>query len=234
VLALRDAEVRYGDFTALRDVSLSVGAGEFVAIVGANAAGKSTLLRGIAGLLRLSRGMLEFAGEDLSSVSTDVRMVKGIVLVPEGRHIFPYLTVEENLKLGSWPRHLRPGAAGRLESTYALIPRLRERAAQFGGSLSGGEQQMLAIGRALMSQPRLLMLDEPSLGLSPMWVDAVYAIIEQIAGSGTAILLVEQNVPLALTLASRAYVLANGRCVKEDTAAALAQDDDVRAAYMGV
>jgi branched-chain amino acid transport system ATP-binding protein len=234
VLTLRNAEARYGDLVALRGVSLDVGDGEFVALVGANAQGKSTLLKSIAGVMRLAAGSVSFEGEDLTGLSTDARVRRGIVLVPEGRHIFPYMSVEENLILGGWAKHLRAARRDRLDEIYALMPRLRERRVQLGGSLSGGEQQMLAVGRALMSRPRLLMLDEPSLGLSPLWVESIYSIIREVAIGGTAILLVEQNVPLALRLATRGYVVANGLCVKEGLAAALLRDEQVRRAYMGL
>jgi len=234
VLTLRDVEACYGDLVALRGVSLSVGDREFVALVGANAQGKSTLLKTIAGVMPLSAGTISFDGEDIAGLTTDQRVRLGIVLVSEGRHIFPYLTVEENLLLGAWARHLRADRQDRLGEIYAMMPRLRERRNQPGGSLSGGEQQMLAVGRALMSRPKLLMLDEPSLGLSPIWVESVYTIIREAASRGTAILLVEQNVPLALRLASRGYVLANGQCVKQGAAEALLNDDHIRRAYMGL
>lgn len=234
MLSVREAEVRYGDFVAVRGVSMEIAAGEFVALVGANAQGKSTLLKSIAGVLRLTAGHMTFNDEDLTPLHTDARLHRGIVLVPEGRHIFPYLTVEENLRLGAWAKHLRGRMRERLDAVYDLMPRLRQRASQYGGSMSGGEQQILAIGRALMSEPKLLMLDEPSLGLSPLWVETIYNVIRRIAGAGTAILLVEQNVSLALKLARRAVVLAEGRCIKEGLAADFLHDDEVRRAYMGL
>jgi branched-chain amino acid transport system ATP-binding protein len=231
LLELADVHVRYGAVPALRGVSLEVHPGEIVALLGANGAGKTTTLRTVSGLVHAVRGKVRLAGEDISQQPPHRVVSLGVCHVPEGRRIFPQMSVQENLEIGAYLRH---GALQTdLDRVFSLFPALAERRRQPGGTLSGGEQQMLAIGRALMSQPRLLLLDEPSMGLAPLVVEAIFQIIEQIRSAGTTILLVEQNAAQALQLADRGYVLENGSVVMADRAAALLSDDRVRAAYLG-
>jgi branched-chain amino acid transport system ATP-binding protein len=234
VLELRDVEVRYGAIRALQSVSLTVAQGELVALIGSNGAGKTTTLRAISGLLRPSAGTITFEGTDLTRASTDRIVRLGISHCPEGRRIFGGLTVAENLRLGAVSRADRRGTQDDLEQVLALFPRLKERIGQAGGTLSGGEQQMLAIGRALMSRPRLLLLDEPSLGLAPLLVERIFETIAELKRQGRTILLVEQNVHHALDVADRAYVLETGRTTLEGPAAELRRDPKVEQSYLGV
>jgi branched-chain amino acid transport system ATP-binding protein len=226
--------VAYGAIDALHGVSLTVGQGEVVALVGANGAGKTTLLRTISGLLRPKGGDIRFMGEALGRSSAESRVGRGLAHVPEGRRIFPGLTVLENLDVATtiWRRRGMSSAAD-LETVFQLFPRLKERSSQLGWSLSGGEQQMLAIGRALMARPRMLLLDEPSLGLAPRLSEEVYRRIADINGKGVTVLLVEQNTVLALEVAHRAYVIENGRIVLEGPARDLARHPRIREAYLG-
>jgi branched-chain amino acid transport system ATP-binding protein len=233
MLELTDVHAYYGNIRALRGLSLSVERGEIVTLIGANGAGKTTTLRTILGLLRPRRGHVSFNGQRLDTLGTDRIVRLGIAQSPEGRHIFPRMTVLENLELGAFVRPDRDGIAPDLERVFALFPRLRERIAQKGGTLSGGEQQMLAISRALMARPGLLLLDEPSMGLSPILVETIFRIIEDINRQGTTILLVEQNARMALRVAHRGYVIQTGRVVLHDTAAALWRSDLVRKTYLG-
>jgi branched-chain amino acid transport system ATP-binding protein len=225
--------VAYGDATALWDVSLSVGAGELVSVVGPNGSGKTTLINAIAGLLRVRGGRLRFQGEDLTRLAPHEVSSRGIAIVPEGRRLFAGMTVEENLEIGCYTRKARAARGARLAHVYAMFPVLRVRRRQAAGTLSGGEQQMVAIGRALMAGPRLLLLDEPSLGLAPSIVDSVFEVIEALHREGVAVLLVEQNVARALAIASRAYVLAEGRIVADGTATDLLGQPHIRSAYLG-
>ena len=236
LLELTDVEVRYGAIRALQGVSLGVGEGELVALIGSNGAGKSTTLRTISGLLRPSRGTIAFDGADITGASSDDIVARGISHCPEGRRIFGGLTVAENLRLGavSRPRSAAAAIAEDLTMVLDLFPQLRERLEQAGGTLSGGEQQMLAIGRALMSRPKLLLLDEPSMGLAPMLIKQIFDIITEISKQGTTILVVEQNAQQALSRADRAYVLETGRIVKAGTGAELLHDPAVKEAYLGV
>lgn len=232
MLEVEGIEVAYGEVRALRGVSLRV-AGEIVALVGSNGAGKSTLLRAIAGLVRPRAGRIRWEGRDLLARRPHELVEGGIALVPEGRRLFARMTVEENLRLGAFTARARQGAPATLEVVYRAFPHLRERRRQLAGSLSGGEQQMVAIGRALMARPRLLMLDEPSLGLAPRVVEAIFAVLADIHRAGVAVFLVEQNVRAALGLADRAYVLEHGQVVAEGAAAGLLDDPQVRRAYLG-
>jgi branched-chain amino acid transport system ATP-binding protein len=225
--------VAYGDATALWDVSLTVGEGELVSVVGPNGSGKTTLINAIAGLLPVRGGRLRYGGEDLTRLAPHEVSSRGIAIVPEGRRLFPGMTVEENLEIGCYARGARAARGARLEHVYATFPVLRARRRQAAGTLSGGEQQMAAIGRALMAGPRLLLLDEPSLGLAPAIVDHVFEVIEALHREGVAVLLVEQNVAKALAVASRAYVLAEGRIVSGGTPAALLAEPHLRTAYLG-
>ena len=233
LLEVRDVEVSYGRIAALRGVSLDVAEGEIVALIGANGAGKTTMLRAISGFLRPTRGSIVFAGEDLRHRSPDRIVRLGIGHAPEGRRVFSRMTVRENLELGAYARSEASGVAADLAHVYEIFPRLAERLAQKAGTLSGGEQQMLAIGRALMSRPKLLMLDEPSLGLSPLLVQTIFSVIREISVRGTTILLIEQNAHQALSVAHRGYVLEVGTIAGHDTAANLAASPRVRAAYLG-
>jgi branched-chain amino acid transport system ATP-binding protein len=233
VLELTDVHTYYGNIRALRGLSLSVERGEIVTLIGANGAGKTTTLRTILGLVRPRRGSVRFNGQRLDALSTDRIVRLGIAQSPEGRRIFPRMSVLENLELGAFARPDRDGIAPDLERVFALFPRLRERIAQKGGTLSGGEQQMLAISRALMARPGLLLLDEPSMGLSPILVETIFRIIEDINRQGTTILLVEQNARMALRVAHRGYVIQTGRIVLHDAAAALLRSDLVRKTYLG-
>jgi len=231
LLELAHVDVRYGTIPALRGVDLHVDEGEIVALLGANGAGKTTTLRTISGLVHPDRGVVRFAGRAISLLPPHEVVALGIGHVPEGRRIFPRLSVMENLEMGAYRR--RGKLTDDLARVFALFPILEKRVRQDGGTLSGGEQQMLAIGRALMSRPRLLLLDEPSMGLAPLIVEAIFDIIEQIRSSGATILLVEQNAAQALELADRGYVLENGSIVMTDRAATLLDDDRIRRAYLG-
>ena len=227
-------EVSYGDVQAVFDVSLEVGEGEIVTLLGSNGAGKTTTLRAIAGLLRAQGGEIAFEGRSLLATPGSIRAELGIALVPEGRDLWPQLTVEENLRLGAYCRRARPHVHESLRHVFDVFPRLDERRRQLAGSLSGGEQQMCAIGRALMARPRLLMLDEPSLGLSPKLVDQVFATIRQLHRDGLTVLLVEQNLKAALEIAYRGYVVETGRVTLSGTSSELRANADVRASYLGV
>jgi branched-chain amino acid transport system ATP-binding protein len=233
VLELTDVHTYYGNIRALRGLSLSVQAGEIVTLIGANGAGKTTTLRTILGTVQPRRGHVTFNGLRLDTLTTDRIVRLGIAQSPEGRRIFPRMSVLENLELGAFARSDREAIAPDLERVFALFPRLRERASQKGGTLSGGEQQMLAIGRALMARPSLLLLDEPSMGLSPILVEAIFRIVQDINRQGTTILLVEQNARMALRVAHRGYVIQTGRIVVHDAAAELLRSDLVRKTYLG-
>lgn len=232
VLSLAGIEAHYGRVHALRGISLEVNNGEIVALIGANGAGKTTTLRTISGLLPTTRGAIDLFGESIVGMRADQIVRKGVVQSPEGRRIFPRLTVLENLRLGAYARADR-AIADDLNRVLSLFPRLGERLKQKGGTLSGGEQQMLAIGRALMAGPKVLLLDEPSLGLSPILVDTIFNVIADVNRSGVPILLIEQNARKALQVATRGYVLETGTIVKSGQASALLADDDVRKAYLG-
>jgi branched-chain amino acid transport system ATP-binding protein len=234
MLTVRDLDAGYGSLQALWGVSLEVKAGEIVAVIGANGAGKTTLLRSITGLLSSSRGEVVFEEEVISRLPPNRIVGRGIALVPEGRKIFPYMTVRENLEMGAYVPQARANLAARMDEVTGLFPRLRERARQPAGTLSGGEQQMLAIGRALMSRPRVLLLDEPSLGLAPLVVKEIFRIVQAINRQGTTILLVEQNVRQALEVAERAYVLETGRIRLSGAGRELLGSPHVRKAYLGV
>ena len=234
MLELVGVDVAYGDLPALRGVDLVVEAGETLSVVGANGAGKTTMLRTISGLLRPRRGEVRFEGQRIDQLPCHRVVERGVVHVPEGRKVFPSLGVRENLELGSYTRAARARRAESLERVFGLFPRLRERASQAAGTLSGGEQQMLAIGRALMARPRLLMLDEPSLGLAPIVVKEIFRIVGEINRTGTTVLLVEQNTRQALGLSRRGYVLENGRIVLAGTGAELLGNEHVKRAYLGM
>jgi branched-chain amino acid transport system ATP-binding protein len=231
-LQIRDLEVSYDRIRAVSGVSLEVSEGEIVTLIGANGAGKTTILRAISGMVPYT-GSIGLRGADLDGVPAHRRVALGIAHVPEGRGIFSNLTVAENLAIATWGRRDRPGIRADLERVHALFPRLAERAPQMAGTLSGGEQQMLAVGRALMSRGKLLLLDEPSMGLSPILVRDIFRVLREINAAGTTILLVEQNAHLALQLAGRAWVLQNGRVELGGPAANLAGDPRVREAYLG-
>ena len=232
LLEVRDIHTRYGAIEALKGISLTVDAGEVVTLIGSNGAGKTTTLRSISGLTPASTGTITFAGEDITLVPANEIVSRGIALAPEGRHIFPRMTVLENLELGAHQRR-GPGVAAEFKRVYELFPLLEERQRQKAGTMSGGEQQMLAIGRALMAQPRLLMLDEPSLGIAPIVVQRIYETIAEINSSGVAILLVEQNANYALDAASRGYVLETGRVALANDSASLRNNPEVQDAYLG-
>jgi branched-chain amino acid transport system ATP-binding protein len=233
MLRLENVQVRYGQVLALRGLSMDVEAGEIAALIGANGAGKSTALKAISGLVPVSQGTIALNGKPMSGLQPEALVEMGIVHVPEGRRIFPRLTVEENLNMGAYPRRARAAEREARERVYSLFPRLVERRRQFGGSLSGGEQQMLAFGRAMMAQPVLLLLDEPSLGLSPILVEEVASAIQRFHDDGATILLVEQNAELALSLASRGFVIETGRIVLSDSAERLLENPKVWASYLG-
>ncbi|HMH78480.1 MAG TPA: ABC transporter ATP-binding protein [Candidatus Udaeobacter sp.] len=227
-------EVGYGDLTAVGDVSLEVREGETVALIGANGAGKTTTLRAVSGLLPLRRGRIEFEGQRLDGLTSAQIVARGIAHVPEGRQLFPTMTVLENLELGARTRAARAGRAESLAKVFDLFPRLRERRGQLAGTLSGGEQQMCAIGRGLMARPRLLMLDEPSLGLAPVMVKAIFDDLGRINAQGLTILLVEQNVLRSLQLAHRGYVLENGRVSRSGAGPELLASGHIKQAYLGL
>ena len=232
LLVVEEIRTHYGAIEALKGVSLTVEEGEVVTLIGSNGAGKSTTLRSISGLTPASSGKISFGGEDITRVQAHQIVGYGIALAPEGRHCFPRMTVRENLDLGAHHRR-DPDIAEDLEKVFELFPRLRERERQRAGTMSGGEQQMLAIGRALMARPRLLMLDEPSMGIAPILVQRIYQTIGEINRSGVAILLVEQNANYALDAARRGYVLETGRVVLANDSAALRNDPEVQRAYLG-
>jgi branched-chain amino acid transport system ATP-binding protein len=234
LLEIKDLKVAYGKIQAIKGISLNVKQGEIVTLVGANGAGKTTLLKTISGILKPSDGVINFEGKDIQGIAPHDRVIEGLCQAPEGRGIFPGMTVLENLEMGKyarkdWKNELRED----LERIYILFPRLKERQSQTGGTLSGGEQQMLSIGRALMSRPRLLLLDEPSMGLAPMFIQQIFNIIREIQTQGVSILLVEQNAAQALSCANRAYILETGNIVKEGAGKDLLNDDAIKKAYLG-
>ena len=234
ILSADNLELAYGQVAVCRGLSLAVHEGEIVALIGANGAGKSTTLRAIAGVLAPRGGSILFQGKDITRLPSHERTLLGIALVPEGRHVFPFLTVRENLELGGFKnRKDRPKVRDLIEKIFDMFPRLRDRGRQSAGTLSGGEQQMLVLGRAMMSEPRLLCLDEPSLGLAPLVVRDIFRTIRAINAGGTSVLLVEQNARYALETASRGYVLQTGNILVSGPCAALAQDPRVREAYLG-
>jgi branched-chain amino acid transport system ATP-binding protein len=234
VLALSRVSASYGSVSAVGDVSIEVGEGEAVGLLGANGAGKSTTLRAISGLIRLTSGSISFFGNNIASLPPYEVTALGIAHVPEGRQVFPEMTVQENLEVGAYVPHAKANRSRTLELVFSIFPVLAERRKQLAGTMSGGEQQMLAVGRGLMLKPRLLMLDEPSLGLAPVITDVTFQKIREIHAMGTAILLVEQNVSRALTLVQRAYVLESGKVIMHGTSAELANNKQVRVAYLGI
>jgi len=233
LLKISNINVYYGAIHALKDLSLEVGAGKIVTLIGANGAGKSTTLRTISGLLKPKSGSIVFHDVNISGKPAQDIVALGIVQVPEGRRVFPNMSVMENLELGAYLRKDRAGIKEDLNQVFTRFPRLKERRSQLAGTLSGGEQQMLAIGRALMARPRLMLLDEPSMGLAPLLVREIFEIIQEINRAGTTILLVEQNAHMALSIADYAYVLETGRIVLEGPAQELAQSEEVKEAYLG-
>jgi branched-chain amino acid transport system ATP-binding protein len=234
MLRVEGLRAGYGPVGVLHDVALEVNAGEVVTIVGGNGAGKTTTLRAICGLIRPTAGRIAVDGRDTAGLAPPAIVDLGITMVPEGRQLFPFMTVRENLLLGAYRPAARARIAERMEEVLALFPRLRERLGQMAGSLSGGEQQMVAIARGMMASPRLLMFDEPSLGLAPLIVRQVFGIIDTVVAAGTTVLIVEQNIVHTLQIATRGYVLENGRVVMSDSGPALLRDPHVRRAYLGV
>lgn len=232
ILDVKDINVFYGAIHAIKDISFHVDEGEIVTLIGANGAGKSTTLNTISGLLRSKTGDIQFLGSSITKTSPNKIVSHGLVMVPEGRRIFLGLTVEENLEMGAYTRP-KAEIKESLENVYELFPRLRERRTQIGGTLSGGEQQMLAMGRSLMAKPKLIMLDEPSMGLAPLLVDLIFEIIADLHKGGATILLVEQNAQAALSIADRAYVLETGNIVKTGKGSELISDPDIKKAYLG-
>src|SRR5512139_2302263 len=233
LLAVRGLHAGYGETEVLRGVDLAVNPGEIVVVLGSNGVGKSTLNRAISGILRARAGSICFDGVEVMREKPPAIVARGLIHVPEGRRIFPNLTVRENLDLGSYAR-AKPRRAQNRERVFAIFPRLRERAGQYAGTLSGGEQQMLAIGRGLMAEPKLLILDEPSLGLSPLLVEELFALIKRIHDDGVAIMLVEQNVVQSLEVADRAYILAEGQFAMSGTAAEISADPELKRTYLGL
>ncbi|MBL8661572.1 MAG: ABC transporter ATP-binding protein [Candidatus Odyssella sp.] len=233
MLRIEDLAAGYGDVRVLRGVVLDVGARETVSLLGANGAGKSTLLRAAMGIVRSSGGRIVFKGEPLTGLPANAIVERGLVLVPEGRALFPFMSVLENLELGSYSRRAKPHRKESLDRVFAMLPRLKERRRQLAGSLSGGEQQMCAIGRGLMAMPDLLLLDEPSLGLAPVIVQEIFTLIGRLSAEGIAVLLVEQHVKRALAVADRGYVLENGSIATTGSGATLLSDPALRKAYMG-
>jgi len=234
MLSMTDIHTYYGSIHALKGVTLTVNQGEIVTLIGANGAGKTTSLMSVSGVTQPKQGTIEFLGEDITKMTTEKIVAKGITQVPEGRMIFPRLTVRENLLMGAYLRNDKDGVKADEEKVYELFPKMRERMKQHGGTLSGGEQQMLAIGRALMARPKLLLLDEPSLGLAPIVVENIFEIIQRINREGTTILLVEQNAQMALHIAHRGYVLETGAVTLEGPAKDLLENPKVRSAYLGL
>jgi branched-chain amino acid transport system ATP-binding protein len=234
LLAVADLAAGYGRALALHGVSLQVEAGEIVALLGANGAGKTTLMRTLAGVVEARGGTIALDGQALTALPAAARVDRGLAMVPEGRLLFPGLTVEENLRIGAYAPRVRAGGAAALAEIYELFPKLAERRRQLAGTLSGGEQQMVAIGRGLMARPRLLLLDEPTLGLAPVMADMVFELVPRLRRSGLTILIAEQDAPRTLDIADRAYVIENGLLTLAGPAAALARDARVRAAYLGM
>ena len=233
LLEIRDLHTYYGKIHALRGISLTVDEGEIVTLIGANGAGKTTSLNTVSGLLVPTEGSVHFAGEDITHVPPHNVVTRGVVQVPEGRRIFAQLTVEENLHMGAYTVDDKALVQEGVDNAYEMFPRLKERRSQVAGTLSGGEQQMLAMGRALMTKPRILLLDEPSMGLAPNLVEYIFETIVRIHDEGAAILLVEQNAATALTIADRGYVLQTGQIILADSAEGLASNEDVRRSYLG-
>jgi len=233
LLSVKNASVYFGKVSGIKDVSIDVEEGQIVALIGANGAGKSTTLRAISGLKQPSKGEIWFKGERIDHLSPEEITMRGIAHVPEGRRVFPYMTVKENLEMGAFSRKDKAGIARDLEGVFRHFPRLRERLTQAAGTMSGGEQQMLAMGRALMSDPTVVLMDEPSLGLSPILCQEIAKIIKEIHAEGRTVVLVEQNARLALSLAQKGYVLETGSVVLEDDAKALLENDKVRETYLG-
>ena len=233
LLELRDVTVAYGRIEALHGISIGIEQGEVVALIGANGAGKTTTMKAISGLLPLAGGSIWFDGQDISKLRADLRVVRGLCQAPEGRGIFPGMTVTENLDMGAYTRKDRAAIAQDQQRVFGLFPRLEERRRQVAGTMSGGEQQMLAIGRALMARPRLVLLDEPSMGLAPRLIQQIFSIIGEINSQGTTVLLVEQNASQALRRAHQAHVLETGEIVRSGTGAELSGDEAVKAAYLG-
>jgi branched-chain amino acid transport system ATP-binding protein len=234
LLELSDVSVHYGRIQAVTGISFTVEEGEIVTLIGANGAGKTTTMRAISGIRPLTTGRIGFDGKDISKLRADLRVIRGISQAPEGRGIFPGMTIMENLDMGAYARKDRRSMSADLERVFELFPRLAERKTQMGGTLSGGEQQMLAIGRALMAKPRLLLLDEPSMGLAPQFIQQIFRIITEINEQGTTVLLVEQNAQQALSRAHRAYVLETGQIVRSGTGKDLLADPSIKEAYLGV
>jgi branched-chain amino acid transport system ATP-binding protein len=232
-LELRDVKVAYGAIEAVKGVSLRVSAGELVSLIGANGAGKTSTLNAIAGSVKISGGEIRFQDEAVNALPAHRRLRQGIALVPEGRGIFSRLTVQENLQMGAYIRNDSDGIAQDLQRVYALLPRIRERLDQVAGTLSGGEQQMVAVGRALLSRPKVLLLDEPSMGLAPLIVEKIFEVVHSVAKEGMAVLLVEQNANLALEASERAYVMETGKITLTGTGHQLLNDPKVRSAYLG-
>jgi branched-chain amino acid transport system ATP-binding protein len=234
LLEVRHVDAHYGRVQALRDVTIDLDAGEVVALIGANGAGKTTTLRTISGLMHPSKGTIGFGGQDITRMQAAKIVTLGLCQSPEGRRLFPRLTVRDNLYMGAYTRRDRAGIASDLERVFTLFPRVKERQRQIAGTLSGGEQQMLAMGRALMARPKALMLDEPSLGLSPLLVETIFSIIREINSQGTPVLLVEQNANKALEVAHRGYVLETGVIVQSGTGKELLASEEVQKAYLGM
>ncbi|MFF1633772.1 ABC transporter ATP-binding protein [Leifsonia sp. NPDC058248] len=234
MLELKNVSVSYGRIEAIHDMSFAVEEGEIVSLIGANGAGKSTTMKTISGLLNPSKGSISFDGQDITKMKAHIRVIRGISQAPEGRGIFPGMTVLENLDMGAFGRKDRSGMDADFDRVFSLFPRLAERRTQVGGTMSGGEQQMLAIGRALMSAPRLLLLDEPSMGLAPQFIKQIFAIISEINAQGTTILLVEQNANQALARANRGFVLETGTITHSGTGKELLANPAIKEAYLGV
>jgi branched-chain amino acid transport system ATP-binding protein len=234
LLELQDVHSYYGNIHALKGISLTVGKGEIVTLIGANGAGKSTTLRTISGIIKPRQGAVRLAGERIDELPAHKVVERGVLQSPEGRRIFPRLSVQENLEMGAFTRTDKDGIAQDMQHVFGLFPRLKERSTQKGGTLSGGEQQMLAIGRALMGRPKVLLLDEPSMGLAPVLVEQIFSIIKDINTQGITILLVEQNALMALGIAHRGYVLQTGQIVLADSAQGLSENETVQKAYLGM
>lgn len=233
ILSLQDIHISYGHIQAVKGINLELHAGELVCLIGANGAGKTTTLNSIAGVLPIRSGKLLYQGKEINAMPAHQRLRAGIALVPEGRGIFTRLTVEENLRMGAYTRNDKDGIEADLEKVFAMLPRVKERLPQVAGTLSGGEQQMLAIGRALLSRPKLLLLDEPSMGLAPLVVETIFNVVQTVVKEGVTILLVEQNANLALEFSSRGYVMDGGLITLSGSGEALLKDPKVRSAYLG-